>query len=322
MSEPQQPSSPGGAEHGSDASAPAGADGKTEIVNVSGQPTAAPQTEIGPVSGQPVNPEGVAYPGAPPADATQYGQPPVNPGQYGQPPVGPGYGQPAGYGQQPAYGDPQYGQPAPGSGPGQFNATQLSPTGSTPGAQPGDAGPTQQLSGGFGAQNPYGQPDPYGQPAGYGQHPGPEQFGQPGYGPQGAFGQPDQYGQQYGGDQFSAMAAGSGSGNGLSKVLYGVGAALLIAAVVVVVTAFWLPGWAPKKLDQSAAESGVQTVLTENYGIAKDQVSDVSCPSGQKIKSGDSFTCTVTVGGQKQQVKLTFLDDDGKYEVARPTTAG
>ncbi len=43
-------------------------------------------------------------------------------------------------------------------------------------------------------------------------------------------------------------------------------------------------------------------------------MSDVKCPSGQRVKKGESFTCSVNLGGQDQKVTVTFIDDDGKYE--------
>ena len=93
---------------------------------------------------------------------------------------------------------------------------------------------------------------------------------------------------------------------------------ILAIAVIVLVTGFWLPGWFPKTLSQSAVEDGVKKVLSTDYNI--DNVDKVSCPSGQSVSSGKSFTCDLTVGGQQQKVTITIVDDDGKYEVSRPTS--
>ncbi|MFT4042018.1 MAG: DUF4333 domain-containing protein [Gordonia sp. (in: high G+C Gram-positive bacteria)] len=201
------------------------------------------------------------------------------------------YGQQPGYGQFPQYGQtPQYGQPGYAQSP-------------QPG-QPDYGQPTGQFS-----QPGYSQPGYGGQP-GYGQYGG--QFGPPAYGsptgPHGQFGV---------GDQFAAMATGS-SRKGLRTLLIAGGTGLVLVAILVVVTAFAWPGWAPKSLDQTAAQNGVKKVLTDDYQAT--EVSDVQCPSGQRVKKGNSFSCSVTVGGQKQTVKITFLDDDGKYEVGRPTS--
>jgi len=114
------------------------------------------------------------------------------------------------------------------------------------------------------------------------------------------------------------MSVASGSSNNKRMALIGgIGAAVVIAAILLI-TAFAWPGWAPKSLDQNAVQDGVKQVLTKDYQAT--DVSNVSCPSGQSVKKGSSFSCSVTVGGQKQQVKVTILDDDGKYEVSRPTS--
>ncbi|MGZ8179624.1 DUF4333 domain-containing protein [Williamsia sp. SKLECPSW1] len=207
-----------------------------------------------------------------------YGQPPQ-----GQPYTSPTYGQPQ-YG-QPPYGQAPYGQPAYGDGQ-------------------------------------YGQPQ-YGQPA----------YGQPQYGTQ-AFGQPPQYGQpQYGGpqqgdqayppqpgaapgqDDFSTMARPA---RGRRPVLLGAIGGVVAIVVVVLVTAFWAPGFAVStELSRSAAESGVKNILTSDYQAT--DVSNVRCPDGPKVQKGSSFRCSVTIAGAQQQVTVTFLDDNGTYEVGRPT---
>ena len=112
------------------------------------------------------------------------------------------------------------------------------------------------------------------------------------------------------------MATGKSNKTARTLMFVGGGALLLIAAIVLI-TAFLFPGWAPKNLDQQAAQDGVQKILTEDYQAS--DVSDVQCPSGQRVETGASFTCSVTVGGQQQQVTVTFIDDDGRYEVSRPS---
>jgi len=90
-----------------------------------------------------------------------------------------------------------------------------------------------------------------------------------------------------------------------------VAAVLVIGAVIAIATL-----GAKTTLDADAAEAGVAKVLTESYGAA--DVGDVSCPTGQEVAVGNSFTCTVTVDGQYRSVTLTFTDDAGTYEVSRP----
>ncbi|MBD0021414.1 DUF4333 domain-containing protein [Gordonia pseudamarae] len=239
-----------------------------------------------------------------------FGDPSAAPGQVPPYGSGPGFAQ---YG-SPAYGPPGVGAANPFAAP---TPGQYGPPGQQypqPGQQFGQPGqqypqsgqqypqPGQQYAqpGQQYAQQQYAQPTPA-----YGQQPGqqPGQFGSP----------------QYGSDPFGgAQPTGSSSDKKLPKVLGAVGGVILAIAVIVLVTGFWLPGWFPKTLSQSAVEDGVKKVLSTDYNI--DNVDKVSCPSGQSVSSGKSFTCDLTVGGQQQKVTITIVDDDGKYEVSRPTS--
>ena len=111
----------------------------------------------------------------------------------------------------------------------------------------------------------------------YGQQPG-AQYGQ----------QPTQYGQQpgqYG--QYPQYGATPGAEEGSKKSLAVIGgvvgllAALIVA--VVLVLGFWKPGFfVTTKLDVSAAQSGVQQILTdEANGYGAKNVKDVKCNDGQ-----------------------------------------
>ncbi|GAA1480215.1 hypothetical protein GCM10009624_06550 [Gordonia sinesedis] len=263
--------------------------------------TVPPGASPGPVPGQfhPTQQASVGYgqqpPVAPAGQAPHPGEPSAPPsgqyGQFGQP--GQQYAQP---GQQFSQPGQQYGQQAPGYGPSGPQYVQPGQQYAQPGQQPGQAFGQP----GYGAAGHPGQPGHQGHPGQQGQ---PAQFGQ--------FGAP-------GGDQYSAMAAGKPN-RGPRTAMFAVGGALLLVALVVLLTAFWIPPkWAPRNLDQNAAQDGVKKVLTESYQAS--EVTDVRCPSGQRVKKGESFTCSVSVGGQQQRVKVTFLDDDGRYEVARPTS--
>ena len=249
------------------------------------------------------------------------------PGQvppYGTPPAGSPYG-------PPGYVAPAYGAPA--TGPDDFGAGN--PYAPPAAGQYGQQPQAPVSPPGFGDPGQFGQ-TAYGRPAQPYAAPG-QQFSQPApdYGPQSApFGQqPDQYGQysqqpgqfgqqplpgtpQYGADPFNAMQQQTGSSSKLPKILGLVGGAILAIAAIVLVTGLWLPGWFPKTFSQSAVEDGVKKVLSTDYSI--DNVEKVSCPPGQSVSSGKKFSCDVTVGGQAQQVTITIIDNDGKYEVARP----
>lgn len=330
------PGNPVTPDSGANPTGPA-SDGKTEVVQIPGhvqQPPQAPPTTATP-AGYPAQPAQPQQP-APPQQPGQPAQPGYPAPGYGTPSAPTGFGdgsgqqynptqmaptsQPQQYGGQPA----QFGQAQPHGQPQQFGQPQ--PYGQQPGQASAPYGAAAQAPYGAAAQAPYGAAAPQaGAP--YGQQPGTTPYGaqsQPGTAGFGQFGQPQpgQPGQPgpygaYGapGDQFAGMAAPAQK-KGLWKGLIAVGAVLIVAAIAIVVTG-WLWWW-PRELDQTAAQNGVKQVLTEQYQAS--DVSDVSCPSGQKVKKGNSFTCTVTVGGQKQNVKVTFLDDDGKYQVARPTS--
>lgn len=238
-----------------------------------------------------------------------YQQPDPNQPQYGQ-------GQPQ-YGQTP-YGQPQYGQSPVYGQP---------PSGSSPYGQPGSeqpgpyTGPSQPQYG----QQPYSEPQygqPYGQPGyeqqSYGQQ-APGAYGQPAYGAPGQ--QP--YGQAPTGgpvtpgqDQFAGMNRPLRDRKPFRIAV--VGGVVAIVVIVLAITAFVAPGFAVnKELNQSAVQDGVKSILEKDYQAT--EVGGVSCPDGQKVEKGKSFDCTATVAGAQQKVTITFLDDNGRYEVGRPT---
>lgn len=220
-------------------------------------------------------------------------------GQQNQPGYGqqhPDQGQPS-YG-QPQYGQPQYGQPPPYGQPDP--APQY-------GQQPDQ---TQQYGGGYG-QPPYGQPPQYGQQ--YGQ-PGPGQPGQPGPGQPG---QPGQQQWQYPqGGYGQPTAAPTKKKSALPWILLVVGV-VVIAGVVVAVLAF-TGALGKTTFDNTAVQDGVKKILTENYNVPADKVGAVSCPAGQEVKAGATFTCTATIDGQARQVTITIKNKDGEYEVGQP----
>ncbi|MCX6468491.1 MAG: DUF4333 domain-containing protein [Corynebacteriales bacterium] len=191
-------------------------------------------------------------------------------------------------------------------------------------------------------QNPYGPPpgSPWGAPASGGQGYGTQGYETQGYGTQGypdpnQGGQPNpsapwtpQYGQQpygapqqtvpggQGSDQFASMGREPRKRRPVQIAV--AGGIVAVVVVVLAITAFVAPGFAlTKQLSQSAAESGVKSILEKDYSAT--DVSSVSCPSGTDVKKGATFTCTATVAGAQQKVTVTFLDDDGTYEVGRPS---
>jgi Domain of unknown function (DUF4333) len=197
----------------------------------------------------------------------------------------------------------------------------------------GDANPPQQLpeqswqqapqqpwtgpSPGQGSQWPPQQQWP--QPPGP-QQPGPQQhwqqypdqpyqqpWPQQPYGAQ-PYGQPQPYGA-YGEVPPTPADGGKRSRTPLFLVL----GVLVVVGIAAAAILFLTRG---STLDRQAAETGVTQVLTESYGLRN--VADASCPSGQKVEKDDTFVCTVTVDGESLDVTVTFVDDDGTYEVGRP----
>jgi hypothetical protein len=235
--------------------------------------------------------------------ANQPWQPPTSGAEQQPTQAAPAWPQQAYDPQQQQY--PQYQQP---SAPAYQPPQQYPPT-EQYGQQPGEYSP-QAYPGQFGQPGQYGQPgQQYGQqpPGQYPQQPG--QYGQ----------QPDQYGQY---PQYSAPGAEDGSKRSMAVIGGVVGLLLVVIVAVVGVLGFWKPGFfVSTKLDISAAQSGVQQILTdEANGYGAKNVKDVKCNDGQSptVKKGDTFNCEVSIDGTKRQVTVTFQDDNGTYEVGRP----
>ncbi|GAB09388.1 hypothetical protein GOARA_036_01200 [Gordonia araii NBRC 100433] len=280
MTEPQQP------EPGSENNEPN--EDVTQSVEQpsSGTPSQSPSgTDSAPADAAP------GQPSSPQQPSPQVGQPgqPQQPGP--SPFAQPGQAQQPG---QPPYTQPQFGQPQQPGQPPQPGQPQF----------PGQPGPQFAQPG----QPPFGQQQPqYPVPPGAGgPHTG--QFQQPGQYPQP--GQP-----QFGGPDFAAMGTTGGKSKSLKLALIGAGGILFLGALLAF-TAFVAPGWAPKTLSQTGAQDGVRQILTNSYQVKN--VKDVNCPSGQRVKQGESFDCDVTVDGSKQKVTVTFVDKKGKFEVGPP----
>ncbi len=225
-----------------------------------------------------------------------------------------------GWGQQPTYGGGQGQYPNPTSPPGGF-----------PAQQPGY--PQQPNTGGYPQQGGYPQPQPgYGQQPppqpqpGYGQQPMPPGYGQqpdqpqyPGYGQQPTQQQyPGGYGQQqqYPGYQPGGFPGDQGAPRRRTGLIWTLVVVVVVIAAAAAVLGFVYPGWFNSKvLDTSSVQDGVKRILQDDYKIS---VSTVSCPSNMDVKVGNSYTCTVTAGGQTKQVQITIKTADGQYEVAQP----
>ena len=104
------------------------------------------------------------------------------------------------------------------------------------------------------------------------------------------------------------------SGGGGKKLIAGA-AVLVIVLAVLAVTAFWKPGFlVTEEFDQQALQAGVTQILTQDYGLG---ATGVTCPEGQEVAAGTTFTCSATVDGEAVEVPVTVLDDQGTYQVGR-----
>lgn len=218
--------------------------------------------------------------------------------EWGRPPAG-GWGDPN-RGAPPAPGTPAWAQqPPPTEG---WNVP------------PGGAYPPQQQSGYRGQQPPYGgRPHPGQQPPYPGQqqpHPG---------------GPPQQ--QWAGGRQAPQWGPGYpplpdvSRAPGRSRTPLIVGAGVLVLLGIGAVLAFVTPGFLISTVfDQTALQSGVQRVLTDDYGYPV--VGEVVCGDPAQgpipVREGDTFTCATTIDGVPATVPVRITSGGGDYEVSRP----
>jgi hypothetical protein len=71
-----------------------------------------------------------------------------------------------------------------------------------------------------------------------------------------------------------------------------------------------LAGCGEKTLEKDSAESEITDKLKDQGLTAK----SVECPDDMKAKKGEVHECDLTApNGEKLKVKLTMLDDDGKF---------
>ncbi|WP_029895684.1 DUF4333 domain-containing protein [Nocardia brasiliensis] len=200
------------------------------------------------------------------------------------------------------------GQQPPGQ---QWGGQPQTPASAQPTQHWGDQQPQQQWG-----QQP-SQPQWGQQPAQPWSQPGQPQPGQQwGQQPQDwQQGQQPQWGQQPGQPQWGQQPGqqppqgGKGKGLIIGLVVLGVVVIGAVVALVLVLTA-------QDKLDQAAVQDGVKKVLSDSYGIQ--DVSDVSCPSGQAVKVDATFACDVKVSGEAKKVTIKITKEDGTYEVGRP----
>ncbi len=87
--------------------------------------------------------------------------------------------------------------------------------------------------------------------------------------------------------------------------------AVLTAAVAAV--ALIATGCGETVIDDTKTEGAIKHNLESSL---EKKVSAVDCPSGVKVEPGDTFACTVTLaGGKEETVTLEILNKDADVEV-------
>jgi hypothetical protein len=115
----------------------------------------------------------------------------------------------------------------------------------------------------------------------------------------------------------------SGSRNAL--LIGGAVIAVLIVGVLAVVLISGGVSHDTKKIAVADVQTEAQQILVDRTtGYNSDDIKDIKCNNGQDptAKKGQSFSCDVTVRGKPHQLKVTFVDDDGTYEVGLPQLEG
>jgi hypothetical protein len=123
------------------------------------------------------------------------------------------------------------------------------------------------------------------------------------------------YGQQPG---YPGGPAPEGAGGGKSKkgLWIGIGALILVVAVVAVL-GFVAPGFFNTKVfDNAKMQTDVAGLLTNQYKV--EGASNVTCPADQAVTDGATFNCTVTVAGKQQNVPIKVVGSNGDYQVGAP----
>ena len=73
--------------------------------------------------------------------------------------------------------------------------------------------------------------------------------------------------------------------------------------------------------DRKLVANGVGTVLTgkqpSGYGLSS--VTRVNCPDDQAVAAGNSFACSVVIGGETKTVTVDIVNSEGWYIVGQPS---
>ena len=102
------------------------------------------------------------------------------------------------------------------------------------------------------------------------------------------------------------------------RIRLAVAGAIAFALVALLVLGFVTPGWfVTRVFDATSVQNGVARILTDDYAVGA--VADVRCPADVRVGTGATFSCDATIDGDPVTVPITVTDDDGGYQVGRPT---
>jgi len=77
--------------------------------------------------------------------------------------------------------------------------------------------------------------------------------------------------------------------------------------------AFLAAGCGETVIDDAKTEAAIEANLQKSVG---QRVSSVDCPSGVEVKAGETFDCTVSLAGGKQETAtLKIINSDADVEV-------
>ncbi|NHD17703.1 MULTISPECIES: DUF4333 domain-containing protein [unclassified Actinopolyspora] len=153
---------------------------------------------------------------------------------------------------------------------------------------------------------------PYGAAAGSA---GPDTFG-PASGGSGAW-SAGEFAESASGAAEPSGAHAASSGRGSRRWPWFCAALAVLVALGMAFLGFLAPGWFYRGvLDAGSVQAGVRQIVRDSYGV--EGVESVSCPSGQPVRPGHSFTCEVSTDGGQQRVRVVVQDEEGTYAVERP----
>jgi hypothetical protein len=86
-----------------------------------------------------------------------------------------------------------------------------------------------------------------------------------------------------------------------------------LAAVTVAVV-----GCGTQTFDTDKLQTTLSKDITSQLKAAGSDLK-VSCPDSPKAEKGQSFTCSTTIGGKKQTIKVNVTNDDGDIDWSMTT---